>query len=46
MAVDPLHAIDLNADVGESFGPWPMGADETLVPARLEREHRLRRARR
>ena len=24
--------IDLNADVGESFGPWPMGADEALVP--------------
>lgn len=26
------HAIDLNADVGESFGPWPMGADEALMP--------------
>ena len=24
--------IDLNADVGESFGPWPMGADDELVP--------------
>ena len=24
--------IDLNADVGESFGPWPMGADEGLIP--------------
>lgn len=24
--------IDLNADVGESFGPWPMGADEDLIP--------------
>jgi UPF0271 protein len=24
--------IDLNADVGESFGPWPMGADEALIP--------------
>lgn len=24
--------IDLNADVGESFGPWPMGEDEELVP--------------
>ena len=24
--------IDLNADVGESFGPWPMGADEVLIP--------------
>jgi UPF0271 protein len=24
--------IDLNADVGESFGPWTMGADELLLP--------------
>jgi len=24
--------IDLNADVGESFGPWPMGEDERLIP--------------
>jgi 5-oxoprolinase (ATP-hydrolysing) subunit A len=24
--------IDLNADVGESFGPWPMGADDELIP--------------
>ncbi len=24
--------IDLNADVGEGFGPWPMGADEALIP--------------
>jgi UPF0271 protein len=24
--------IDLNADVGESFGPWPMGADQALIP--------------
>ncbi len=24
--------IDLNADVGESFGPWPMGADAALIP--------------
>jgi 5-oxoprolinase (ATP-hydrolysing) subunit A len=24
--------IDLNADVGESLGPWPMGSDETLIP--------------
>ena len=24
--------IDLNADVGESFGPWPMGADDALIP--------------
>jgi UPF0271 protein len=24
--------IDLNADVGESVGPWPMGDDERLIP--------------
>lgn len=24
--------IDLNADVGESFGPWRMGADAALMP--------------
>jgi UPF0271 protein len=24
--------IDLNADVGESFGPWPMGDDARLIP--------------
>jgi UPF0271 protein len=24
--------IDLNADVGESLGPWPMGNDERLIP--------------
>ena len=24
--------IDLNADVGESFGAWPMGADDALIP--------------
>jgi 5-oxoprolinase (ATP-hydrolysing) subunit A len=24
--------IDLNADVGESYGPWPMGADDGLIP--------------
>ena len=24
--------IDLNADVGESFGAWPMGRDEALIP--------------
>lgn len=26
------RTIDLNADVGESFGPWPMGADAGLIP--------------
>ena len=25
-------AIDLNSDVGESFGPWKMGHDEDLFP--------------
>jgi UPF0271 protein len=24
--------IDLNCDAGESFGPWPMGDDERLIP--------------
>ena len=24
--------IDLNADVGESYGPWVMGSDEALLP--------------
>jgi 5-oxoprolinase (ATP-hydrolysing) subunit A len=27
-----IDRIDLNADVGESFGPWPMGADDELIP--------------
>jgi UPF0271 protein len=27
-----MATIDLNADVGESFGPWPMGADAELIP--------------
>ncbi len=26
-----LTRIDLNADMGESFGPWPMGADAELL---------------
>jgi UPF0271 protein len=25
------HSVDLNADMGESFGPWPMGDDEALL---------------
>jgi UPF0271 protein len=25
------RAVDLNADLGESFGPWEMGADEELL---------------
>jgi UPF0271 protein len=24
--------IDINCDVGESFGPWPMGADAEVMP--------------
>ena len=32
MAVPIVSTIDLNADVGESFGAWPMGADEDLIP--------------
>jgi 5-oxoprolinase (ATP-hydrolysing) subunit A len=26
-----MNRIDLNADLGESFGPWPMGQDEALM---------------
>jgi len=25
--------IDLNSDLGESFGPWTMGQDEALMPS-------------
>jgi UPF0271 protein len=28
----PPSRIDLNADVGESFGPWRLGDDERLIP--------------
>ncbi len=27
-----MKTIDLNADVGESFGAWKMGQDEALIP--------------
>jgi UPF0271 protein len=30
-SIHPMR-IDLNADVGESFGPWPMGDDARLIP--------------
>jgi UPF0271 protein len=30
--VDDGPRIDLNADVGESLGPWPMGDDAALIP--------------
>ena len=23
--------VDLNADMGEGFGPWPMGSDAELL---------------
>lgn len=26
-----MRSIDLNADLGESFGPWHLGADDTLL---------------
>ena len=26
-----MTTIDLNSDLGESFGPWPMGQDEALM---------------
>ena len=26
-----MMRVDLNADMGESFGPWPMGADSALL---------------
>ncbi|HEY7342366.1 MAG TPA: 5-oxoprolinase subunit PxpA [Ktedonobacterales bacterium] len=28
----PIQEIDLNCDAGESFGHWPMGDDEALIP--------------
>jgi UPF0271 protein len=27
-----MTSIDLNSDLGESFGPWKMGQDEALMP--------------
>lgn len=32
MTTTPIQ-VDINADAGESFGPWPMGADERLFPS-------------
>lgn len=29
---DGTRSIDLNADVGESFGAWPMGHDQEIMP--------------
>ncbi len=28
----PMQEIDLNCDAGESYGHWPMGDDEALIP--------------
>lgn len=28
-----MLTIDLNSDLGESFGPWKMGQDESLMPS-------------
>ena len=30
--VPGVDRIDLNSDVGESFGPWPLGDDRRLIP--------------
>src|SRR3954469_14739932 len=27
-----MRAIDINCDMGESFGPWKMGDDEAIMP--------------
>lgn len=32
MPAERRHRIDLNADVGESFGPWELGEDAQLIP--------------
>lgn len=31
-AISPTRPIDLNADVGESYGAWTMGDDASLLP--------------
>ena len=28
----PPRAVDFNSDLGEAFGPWPMGQDAQLMP--------------
>lgn len=33
MSPEPRPTIDLNADVGESFGAWTLGDDEALMPS-------------
>ena len=39
-------AIDLNSDLGESFGAWSFGDDEAMLGDRHERQRRLRLPRR
>ena len=36
--------VDLNADMGESFGPWVMGDDAALLDHRHIGQYRLRGA--
>ena len=39
------RSIDLNCDMGESFGPWKMGSDaeaqKNLLPALLDLSRRI-----
>ena len=30
--MEVLKSIDINCDIGESFGPWKMGADDDVMP--------------
>jgi hypothetical protein len=34
--------IDLNADLGEGYGPWRMGEDEAMLATDLVGQRRLR----
>ncbi len=37
-----MKRVDLNADMGESFGPWKMGDDASLLKISHLGEYRLR----
>ena len=41
-----MRFIDLNCDMGESFGPWQMGRDSELVKYASSNKYRLRISRR
>jgi 5-oxoprolinase (ATP-hydrolysing) subunit A len=41
----PRSTLDINVDMGESFGLWRLGDDEALLPY-IVSEHRLRVPRR